>query len=231
MKNYIFCIYFFLATGVSYAQSESLVARYLAAAGEHSPVYTGKIPLSYPAHFSNYPYLRTHEFTEGTLSYDGIVYPSIRMRLDLYHGRILVSPPGGIHEVILSPERINYAILHGYNVFNLYPDGLKGCPPPGYYLLLHDANCKVISHPACSMHEISKDGVVTGWFRFSTKYYILKDGAYHAVKSKGSVLKLFPSHRKELSRYINEQGLNFRRNTEKAIVAVVKQYELLNSNL
>jgi hypothetical protein len=232
MKNFMRFLYLFLAAGaLSYAQSEQPAARYLAAAGACSPVYTGKIPLPYPSHFTDYPYLRTPEFTEATLSYDGTVYPGVRMRLDVYHGRLLASPPGKSYEVILPPERVDFAKLHGCHVFYFRPDGLKGAPSAGYCLLLHEGDCRVISRPGCSMHEMSKDGVETGWFRFSTKYYILKDSVYYAVKSKGSLLKIFPSHRKELSRYIREQRLNFRRNTEEAIVATVKQYERLNANL
>ncbi|MDR2810632.1 MAG: hypothetical protein LBB84_08800 [Tannerellaceae bacterium] len=231
MKNYIVCLYLFLATSASFAQSDTLITRYLAMEGKHSPLYTGKIPLPYPAYMENYPYLQRPEFTEGALSYGGTCYPGIRMRLDVYHGRLLVSPPGELYEVILPPEQVDYAKLHGYHVFYFYPDSLKDSPPAGYYLLLHDGGCRVLSRPVCSMRETSRDGVVTGWFRCSTKYYILKDSVYHAVKSKGSVLKLFPSHRKELSRYIGEHRLNFRRNAEEALVAVVKRYEQWNAGL
>jgi hypothetical protein len=231
MRNCLYCIFFLLSTAASYAQSEEVVAHYLASAGKHLPVYTGKIPLPYPSHFSDSPYLATHQPAEGTLVYNGIAYPGIRLRLDLYRERLLASPPQEMYEVILSPGQVDYAVLHGYHVFYFQPGSLQGSPPAGYYLLLHDGGCRVLSHPACSMRETSKDGVTTGWFRFSTRYYILKDGVCHAVKSKGSLLKLFPSHRKELSRYINEQRLNFGRNAEASIVAVVKQYERLNSGL
>lgn len=64
-------------------------------------------------------------------------------------------------------------------------------------------------------------------FSQSVKYYILKEGVYHAVRSKGSVLKVFKSKKKELARYIKQQKLDFRHAPEEAIVSVVREYERL----
>ena len=40
-------------------------------------------------------------------------------------------------------------------------------------------------------------------FDQSVKYYIRKEGVYYTVRSKGSVLKVLKSKKKELARYIN----------------------------
>jgi hypothetical protein len=231
MKNLLFCIYTLLSAGLSYAQGDDPAGKYMAAAGEYSPLYTGKMPLPYPAYFTNYPYLESADFVAGELSFDGVEYTGVRMRLDVYHDRLLVMPPAGGYEVMLPPEQVGHATLHGCHVFYHRADSLKGCPAEGYYTLLHDAGCRVMARTSCSMREMSKDGATTGWFRFSTRYYILKEGIYHAVSGKGSVLKVFPSHRRELGRFISGQRLNFRRNAGESIVAVVKQYELLNADL
>ena len=56
-------------------------------------------------------------------------------------------------------------------------------------------------------------------FDQSVKYYIRKEGVYYTVRSKGSVLKVLKSKKKEL---------DFKHAPEEAIVAVVRQYEQLN---
>ncbi|MDR1357141.1 MAG: hypothetical protein LBJ58_05670 [Tannerellaceae bacterium] len=231
MKNFPLCLFALLCAATLYAQDDGLPVRYLTAAGEYSPLYTGKMPLPYAAYFTNYPYLKTAGFTAGELSFGGIAYTGVRMRLDVYRDRLLAVPEAGGYEVILPQEQVGHALLHGYHIFYHRADSLENCPPEGYYLLLHDAGCRALARVTCSMREVSKDGETTGWFRFATRYYVLKDGVYHAVGSKGSVLKVFASHRRELSRFISERRLNFRRNTEEAIVSVVKQYELLNAGL
>jgi hypothetical protein len=231
MKNRIYYLAFLLATSSVFAQSDDPVGSYLAVAGEHSPVYTGKIPIPYPAYFTNHPYLSSETFKEGELSFSGITYPGILMRLDWYRDRLLVIPPGGLHEVILSPAQVGHATLYGRHIIYHQPDSLKGSPPKGYYLLLYQGDCRILSRTACSMREMSKDGVVTGWFTFSDKYYLLKDGVWREVRRKGSVLKAFPSHKKELSRFIAEHKPDFRRNAGEAITAVVKEYERIKAGL
>ena len=65
-------------------------------------------------------------------------------------------------------------------------------------------------------------------FDQSVKYYIRKEGVYYTVRSKGSVLKVLKSKKKELARYIKRRKLDCKHAPEEAIVAVVRQYEQLN---
>ena len=45
-------------------------------------------------------------------------------------------------------------------------------------------------------------------FDQSVKYYIRKEGVYYTVRSKGSVLKVLKSKKKELARYIKRRKLD-----------------------
>jgi hypothetical protein len=227
----MYCYALLLASSLAFGQNSDPAGSYLAAAGEHSPVYTGKIPAPYPAHLVNHPYLESETFAAGVLSFGGVVYPGVRMRLDQYRDRLLALPPGGFYEVILPPAQVNHARLHGRHIFHHQPDSLKGSPPRGYYFLLHEGACRIIRRTACQMRETNKDGAVTGWFIFSDKYYILKDGVWHSVRSKGSTLNVFSSHKKELSRFVAEHKPDFRRNAGAAITAVVQEYERIKTGL
>ena len=73
-----------------------------------------------------------------------------------------------------------------------------------------------------------KDMKLDDSFDQSVKYYIRKEGVYYTVRSKGSVLKVLKSKKKELARYIKRRKLDFKHAPEEAIVAVVRQYEQLN---
>jgi hypothetical protein len=214
---------------VSLNAQDSLVEHYLVSAGQRSPLYTGKEPLPYPRHITNHPYLGTALFAEGTVVYDDVRYPGVYMRLDRFRDELTVLLPNEQSEfsLILQPERVNYVDLHGYRIIYFRPDGLKGCPKQGYYQQLYDGECRVMEYTSCSMFETRKEEVMTGNFNFSTKYYIRKDNAYYQVRSKGSVLKVFRTHKNELNRFVREQKLNFKQQPEEAIVAVVKEYETL----
>jgi hypothetical protein len=214
--------------GAVYAQDADDMLRY--SPGDYSPAFAGKIPLPYASYLTNYPYLKTGDLVEGELMFGGISYANVRMRLDTYRDNLLAAPPGGGYEVILPPEEVGYAVIHGYHVFYHRPDSIKGSPPQGYYMLLYDGGCRVMARALCTMREVSSGGTTTGWFRYATRYYVVKDGVCHTVSGKGALLKLFPAHRRELSRFISGEGLNFRRNAEGSIVSVVKYYEQLNAD-
>lgn len=209
-------------------EKDIIMEQYLGEAQSQALIYIGKEAQSYAPHITNHPYFQSGIFIGGTLSYDGIRYPGINIMLDTYRDQLLVHTPNRMSYVILQPEKVDYAELFGYRIIYFYPDGLKNAPSEGYYQLLYDGKCKVLGRQTCSLFETRKDAIVEGQFNKSIKYYILKDGVYHTVKSKGSVLKVFKSHKKELNQYSRQQRLNFRKETEKAIVSIVRQYETLN---
>jgi len=196
-----------------------------------SAIYNGKEPVQYPGHITNHPYLGYVEYVDGILRYDNIDYPHILMRLDLYRNELLILSPDASFEVILQPDKLNHANFYGYQTIYFYPDGLKGCPSEGYYQRLYDGENLILRKQTASLFETRKENIQTGSFSKPVKYYIRKGDTYYTVKSKGSVLSVFKSHKKELNQYIQEQRLDFKRSPEDAIIAIVKQYELLTRKL
>lgn len=100
--------------------------------------------------------------------------------------------------------------------------------PEGYYLRLYEGKCTVLGKWSCILSKTIKDMKLDDSFDQSVKYYIRKEGVYYTVRSKGSVLKVLKSKKKELARYIKRRKLDFKHAPEEAIVAVVRQYEQLN---
>ncbi len=227
------CIAFLLLGWQGYAQQADLAeqvhksfsAAYLQATGSQAIIYSGKEPIAYPPYYNGHPYLEAIEPAVGTLVYDHIVYPDVRMRLDLNRDELIVSVPGGYNNVVLQPDKYNYADLHGYRLIYFYPDGLKGCPGQGYYQQLHDGLYPVLEKRTATFSESIKGLEREFTFDQSTRFYICKDNVYYAVKSKGSVLKVFKSHKKVLNQFAKQHKLNFRKETGKAIVAIVEEYE------
>lgn len=125
-------------------------------------------------------------------------------------------------------DRVDYAEFHGYDIFYRYPDERSGNLPEGYYLRLYEGKCTVLGKWSCILSKTIKDMKLDESFDQSVKYYIRKEGVYYTVRSKGSVLKVLKSKKKELARYIKRRKLDFKHAPEEAIVAVVRQYEQLN---
>ena len=216
------------ALAIVTARAQDAVDDYVSSAAGQAVIYHGKEQLKYPTSIRNHPYLKSEKYVPGDLSFEGILYKDVKMRLDLYKNELLLLSPDNRYNIVLPSDRVDYAEFHGYHIFYRYPDERSGNLPEGYYLRLYEGKCTVLGKWSCILSKTIKDMKLDDSFDQSVKYYIRKEGVYYTVRSKGSVLKVFKSKKKELARYIKRRKLDFKHAPEEAIVAVVRQYEQLN---
>lgn len=203
---------------------------YASFASGQAVIFHGKEQLKYSPSIKNHPYLKSDKYAAGNLSFEGILYEDVKMRLDLYKNELLLLSPDDRYNLVLPSDRVDFAQLHGYHIIYHDPEGKENSLPEGYYLRLHDGRCTVLEKSSCAFSKKIKGLEVEESFDQSVKYYIQKEGAYYPVGSKGSVLRVFKESKKELARYIKQEKLDFRHAREKAIVAVAREYERLNEN-
>lgn len=87
-----------------------------------SVIYHGKEQLKYPTSIRNHPYLKSEKYVPGDLSFEGILYKDVKMRLDLYKNELLLFSPDNRYNIVLPSDRVDYAEFHGYHIFYRYPD-------------------------------------------------------------------------------------------------------------
>jgi hypothetical protein len=205
------------------------VERYMNESGGRATIFYGKKPAGYPTYIANlfnHPYLGSFYFTRGDLYYDGVSYPDVFMRLDLYRNELVVcSSPGKTSEVILFPGKQAQAGLHGFRIINVEKGEGKNAPAPGWIFSLYTGEYELLSRRSYRLVETNNSGNVSISFYLSTKYYLRKGNTWYAVKSKASLLNVLHTHKNELNRYIREHKLNFRTSREASFIAVVKEYE------
>ncbi len=168
-----------------------------------------------------------HEsYSVGTIFHDGVLYPAVTMRLDLYRDEMVVTRPGGFgaYGTVIDPERFGWADLRGYRIIYLPPPVAGTDLASGYYQQLNEGRHRILKRERFLFDSNN--------FVFPSRtvhYYIEKDGVFHRVdRSKGSVLRLLRDQRRELNRYIRTNGIRVRRDMERAVVDIVAEYERLN---
>lgn len=233
-----FCILFLL--GCCYMQAQQLQTNYLKPYNEEKIqsyiseiknkliIYSGKEERVYPNYLVNHPYLDTDEYRIGTLCFDGLIYPDVKMRLNQHQDQLIVLSPDQRYNIIISDELIDYAIIDSLYIFCNKSGKQNTKLPEGYIVRLYGGKYPVVKKERFLLERTIEDRDIKMSFTKRTRYYICVDGVYHAVGSKGSVLKLFKSNKKQLNQFIKENKLNFRRSPELAIVSVVKYVETLN---
>jgi len=206
---------------------DDIAVDYLSSVSQYAAIYSGngQQPLSNPV--TNHQYFRAPEYATGKLSYGGVIYPNILLRWDLYRDELVILSPSRYH-IALKNENLDFAEIHGYHIFNFQPDSLPGCPPAGNYAILYSAdNCLLLEKSTKKMSFTnSKSGYgYDYYFVLSTKFYLQKNGAYHEIKNRRTLLKTLGTHEKELKLFIRAQEFKYKYHAERMVLETVKLHE------
>ncbi|MDR2148174.1 MAG: hypothetical protein LBE91_17145 [Tannerella sp.] len=206
--------------------ADSVAIDFFQAIGSFAALYYGHEYEEYPQ-TTNHPYLIDEKYTNARLSYGKTIYPEVLLRLDLYRNELLVRSGAGYRNIVLFPENVEFAEMHGKHVVYFQKDDLPGCPASGYYILLYSGKYKVLEKISAQLIEKTESGKLERYFQFSTRFYLLKDGVYHPVKSKRGLLKALSPYGKELKKFISTRKLNYKKGTEDFLILTLGEYERL----
>jgi len=210
--------------------TDSSAVRYLRQADKQSVLYYGK-EQEWSSRTTNHPYLKDELYAKARLSYHQVIYPEVLLRLDLCRDELITISPG-FRNIVLSPENVDFVELHGRHIIYFRSDGLPGCPSSGYYILLHSGNSKILEkQTAMLMMESEAGSRMRYYYAFSTRYYLYKDGFYYTIRNQRGLLKVLSPYKKELKRFISDNGLLFRQNAETFLTRTVKEYEKITGSL
>ena len=231
IKIKIILLLFFSASKMISAQDaerqqiiENATAEYMRVAGSQSLLFYGIEQAILPS-ASNHPYLHHPQFTTARLSHNGVIFPEVMLRLDLHRDELVIQSPD-LRSLVLLPENVDFAELHGRHIIYFRHDYLPGSPPTGYYFLLHSGKTKVLKRQTASLAVNQHRG--ENYFVFLSRIFLYKDGTYHTIRNRRGLLRLLQPHRRELRQYISANQLRFRRNAEEFITQVVREYEKLS---
>jgi hypothetical protein len=211
---------------------QTVIHEYLQRAALSALLYTGKEDMRYPG-MKGHPYMDTEQYREGTLLFDGRLYPGVLMRLNTHTDELVLASPDRRYAVALPSDRIGYARLPEYTLLYRHEadkDSLRQglALPAGIYACLYEGACQVYKREVRYRNREIKDMQAEWIFTLQTRFYIFKDGIYHPVSSKSSVLKLFKDKKKELNQFIRLQALDFRDDKAHAIATLAAHYESLS---
>ena len=204
------------------------VSGYMKAVSEYASLYSGNCQQSLEFRVIDHQYFKEQHYVIGKLFYNGILYPDVLLRWDLYRDELIVLSPAGSNIVLIN-ENTGFAEIHGYHIFYHHPDGSTGCPSAGYYLLLHSGKYRLLEKISYSPNVAKIEGKrLTYTFLVSSFFYLQKDEVYHKINSQRKLLKTLGTHRKEMKSLIQSNGYKYKRNAEEMALELVKEHEKLS---
>lgn len=202
--------------------------------GVHAHVYSGpEYYVSIKPYAQGHPFFEDKTYQNGQLLYDGAQFDKIPLLYDLAMDQLVTINQGGGHAQLLEKGRVSGFMLHGHTFVHLKPDsGSTTHVAPGFYDLRYkgDVADLIIKRGKYLYERVTNDGPESE-YRLANKYFIVKDGVYHPVSNRASVMRVLKDQKKPLRKFANTQNLRFREKREEAILQTLRHYNSLQSQL
>jgi hypothetical protein len=170
-----------------------------------------------------FPYFMLNDWATGSVAYDGEQYDNVGLIYDIFNDDLITELPSSGAKIKLVKEKIS-----AFTIFDVHFVKLQDpAPKPGFYALLYNGPTKVYGRFEKKRQERIEANAVQVEYEKRTRYYILKNGSFHSVKSKGDVYKLFSDKKRELKQLAQKNNLQFNKNKEQSIIKLATFYDTI----
>lgn len=228
---FCFCV---IIRGSSIAQSSAdsmaqtmpyPVAIYYDSLGEQSPLFNGREYVDYAGTIQKgHPFFGTTEFVKGVLHYDGMVYNDAMILFDIIKEKVLVRHFNNVFRIDMPVEKVSEFILPGHHFVRLYPDS-AGVVTEGFYEKLYQGKTKLYVKRKKEIRVDRTGNDIINVVDEKDVFYILKQGRFHAVNTRGGLLRVLGDKRDGIRQHLKRSGIKFRHNRELAVVTAVQFYD------
>ncbi len=197
--------------------------------GAQARLYNGSKYSAPEQTFDQHPYFLSVDWLTGDVYYDGELFRDIPLMLDLYNGQLITEHYSNGQALQLVEDKIHHFTISGHyfeNIDNAYVG--NSLPGSGFYETLYGGNSKVIVKRQKILHEEIENTVIERTFDERNRYFILKEGIFHPVKTKASVFTLFGDEKQRLKKFLRQKRLRFQDNRELVLKNVAEYYDSLD---
>lgn len=226
MKRVFLFVLGCLMCGLMKAQHQQVFDEYRREAGDLAELFIGKMEVGYSSVvYRNFPYLYSDDFVAGDVMYNGLWYRNVLMRYDAYLKQLVVNTP---------ERQLNVSVpMHAVDKFILYGTSYERRDGEIVAVLFSSPHMELIEKVDPFIYEEIENEVAFRYrFSRSVRYFVLREGKKYEVGKLRSVLKLYPSMKKELKRYAKTNRLDFSEDRKSSLISLIKYTdELLTQTL
>lgn len=208
----------FLASARQYQQS-----LYDASIRGQSRLYNGTQHLDYLSRNDEHPYFNLDDWQFGFMYYDDERYDSVAMFYDLSRDVIITEHLLTGAKIELISRKIS-AFEIGNHYFERILKDSSGTLTEGFYERLYNGTPKVYARRTKTLSSRASANQIEYSFDQRNRIYLYKDGIYHPVKTKRSVLRVLDDRKHELRAALKQQNIRYKVDRERAIVLMAQTY-------
>lgn len=211
------------------AEQQYPVALYQEATKQTQNLYIGRVYYIYDAREEEHQFFSQRKWYSGTIVFDGQRFDKVPLLYDTNMDELVLRHMHG-DPIILAAEKVSYFTCYG-QVFKWFESGkgIDSTMRTGFYNLYYNGKTQLLIRRTKQRQEKIADKRVITQFPEKDFYYIKKDNKFYAVRSKKSVLRLFPDRKRELRRVLRNENIFYRKERALAIGRMVATYDSLTN--
>jgi hypothetical protein len=201
--------------------SDSAANFYFINQRETLAIHNGRVFYGYPG-MVNHAFYPETDWQNGSLLYDGIWYHDISFKYDIYKDELVILHPNNT-PVRLFSDRVQEFYFQGQNFVRLSQDK-DNIIKSGFYQRLAEGNATIFARRYKEKQENIVELAIERRFVGFNDYYVLKDGNYHAIVKKRSLLNLLKDKKQGIVQHLSQKKLRYKDDVEKSILQIVEFY-------
>ncbi|RKD13311.1 hypothetical protein BCY91_10920 [Pelobium manganitolerans] len=170
----------------------------------------------------------SNQYTKGSVVYDGHLFNNVDMEYDLVHDQLVLLNYDRVSGIVLKQAHVDSFYLHGHSFVHIRPADIKAKEiRPGYFELLYNGKVDLLAKRIKTISETTTQYKVKRTVEQQDFYYVHKDSSYIRIRNKKDLFSVFgDTHTsKESQQYLKSQHINFRKDKEKAMLALLKWHD------
>jgi hypothetical protein len=190
-------------------------------------LYNGPFHYSYPILTRGSPYFSGDAWQKGSVTYEDIIYDDVLMKYDLVKDQLIVmiEEQGRLPLELFSPriKEFSYNGLKFIYIPRNFPLSLK----EGFYQQLSNGKITALCKSENTLEEIIVDNEIKWRISQKKRYFIIDNKHSRTINRQKDLMEAVKDHRQQISNYLKERKLKFKKNKEQVIVAATDLYNKL----
>lgn len=191
-------------------------------------LYNGSKYLPPRQTFEEHPYFQSEDWLMGDVHYDGELFEQVPLMYDLYNfnSKLITEHASTGHAIELVPEKLTFFSIGGHRFEYIEADSASDLKT-GFYDIIYNGFTTVIAKREKIFHERLSLSSIDISYREKIRYFVRKNGNFYPFRNKASMLKILRDRKKELKRFVKQQGALFFQNKESGFRNMATFYDTL----
>ncbi|MCZ2223583.1 MAG: hypothetical protein LC122_08135 [Chitinophagales bacterium] len=207
---------------------ESVQNLYHQSIGFNQAIFNGQEYFHRMSKLTGHVFWNENIFKNGSVSFDGNIYPNIPLKLDLLNEELITYRTNTTLQVKITKEKIDSFNIADTRFIHL-TQNIDSKMPEGFYEVLHQGKYIVICKRIKTIKEIVSPDGVENKIEQKNNYYINDKGEYKEIKSRQILYDFFKDKKESVLQYAKQENLNYKTDTESYILFTIKYYEQITN--